>query len=88
MYKQTQLRFNYCSDNISQRNKNKTSNLSYIEIRLIVSSYSRWLNRDRVYSVHITNHLSFHMKYQGRHGEFEPDKAQYSTQNFFDQLLL
>ena len=25
---------------------------------------------------------------QGRHGEFEPDKAQYSTPNFFDQLFL
>ena len=25
---------------------------------------------------------------QGRHGEFEPGKAQYSTPNFFDQLFL
>ena len=25
---------------------------------------------------------------QGRHGEFEPDKAQYSTPNFFDQPIL
>ena len=26
--------------------------------------------------------------FQGRHGEFESGKAQYSTQNFFDQVLL
>ena len=26
--------------------------------------------------------------YQGRHGEFEPDKALYSTPNFFDWLFL
>ena len=25
---------------------------------------------------------------QGRHGEFEPGKAQYSTPNFFDRLFL
>ena len=25
---------------------------------------------------------------QGRHGKFEPGKAQYSTPNFFDQLFL
>ena len=25
---------------------------------------------------------------QGRHGEFEPGKVQYSTQNFFDRLFL
>ena len=25
---------------------------------------------------------------QRRHGEFEPDKAQYSTPNFFDRLFL
>ena len=25
---------------------------------------------------------------QGRHSEFEPDKAQYSTPNFFDQPIL
>ena len=25
---------------------------------------------------------------QGHHGEFEPGKVQYSTQNFFDRLLL
>ena len=25
---------------------------------------------------------------QGRHGEFEPGKSQYSTPNFFDQLFL
>ena len=25
---------------------------------------------------------------QGRHGEFEPGKVQYSTPNFFDQLFL
>ena len=25
---------------------------------------------------------------QGRHSEFEPGKAQYSTPNFFDQLFL
>ena len=24
---------------------------------------------------------------QGRHGEFKPDKAQYSTPNFFDRLF-
>jgi hypothetical protein len=26
--------------------------------------------------------------YQGRHSKFEPDKAQYSTPNFFDRLFL
>ena len=26
--------------------------------------------------------------YQGRHGEFEPDKALYSTPKFFDRLFL
>ena len=25
---------------------------------------------------------------QGRHGKFEPGKAQYSTSNFFDRLFL
>ena len=28
------------------------------------------------------------LAYSGRYGEFEPDKAQYSTPNLFDQLFL
>ena len=27
-----------------------------------------------------------YMTFQGRHGEFEPGKAQYSTPNIFDRL--
>ena len=30
--------------------------------------------------------ISYHT--QGRHGEFEPGKAQYSTPNLFDRLIL
>ena len=32
--------------------------------------------------------LSKRLRLQGRHSKFEPDKAQYSTQDFFDRLSL
>ena len=32
--------------------------------------------------------LRIYELYQGRHGEFEPGKVQYSTPKFFDQLFL
>ena len=50
---------------------------SFIELHTLLFNQGR-------HGGHITGMLLC----QGRHGEFEPDKVQYSTQNFFDRLCL
>ena len=58
---------------------------SFCSPLLVICGPSSWSSPRKVKHLRMARAM---FTFQGRHGKFEPSKAQYSTPNFFDRLFL